>query len=95
MGAFLLASGTKGKRFALPNSKILIHQPSYGTQGQASDIEIHAKELLRTKERLNELLAGYTGKDLETIARDTDRDFFMNAEEAKAYGIVDHVLNAQ
>jgi ATP-dependent Clp protease protease subunit len=92
MGAFLLASGTKGKRWALPNSKVLIHQPSYGTQGQASDIEIHAKELLRTKARLNELLATYTGQDIKIVEEDTDRDHFMTAEEAKEYGLIDAVL---
>src|SRR5690606_27220345 len=89
MGALLLAAGTNGRRSALPNSKIMIHQPWGGVQGQASDIEIHAREILRDRERLNRLLAKYTGKDLETIARDTDRDFYMTGEEAKAYGIVD------
>lgn len=92
MGAFLLAAGEKGKRFALPNSKVMIHQPWGGTQGQAADIEIHARELLRTRERLNVLLADYTGKDVEVIARDTDRDFYMGPEEAKEYGIVDDIL---
>jgi ATP-dependent Clp protease protease subunit len=92
MGAFLLAAGKKGKRYALPNAKVMIHQPWGGVQGQASDIEIHARELLRTRDRLNELLAQYTGKDLETIARDTDRDFYMTPEESKAYGIIDGIL---
>ena len=92
MGAFLLTAGEKGKRFALPNSKMMIHQPWGGIQGQAVDIEIHARELLRTRDRLNELLAEYTGKDLEIITRDTDRDFYMNPEEAKDYGIVDDIL---
>lgn len=92
MGAFLLASGTKGYRYALPNSKIMIHQPWGGAQGQASDIEIHAREILRDRERLNQLLAQYTGKDVETIAKDTDRDRYMTGEEAKEYGIVDSIL---
>lgn len=93
MGAFLLAAGEKGKRYALPNSKVMIHQPWGGAQGQAVDIEIHAKELLRTRDRLNTLLAEYTGKDVEEIARDTDRDYYMNPEEAKAYGLVDDILS--
>lgn len=92
MGAFLLAAGAKGRRYALPNSKIMIHQPWGGIQGQATDIEIHAREILRDRDRLNRLLAEYTGKDLDTIARDTDRDFYMNGEEAKAYGIIDEIL---
>lgn len=92
MGAFLLAAGAKGRRYALPNSKIMIHQPWGGIQGQATDIEIHAREILRDRDRLNQLLAKYTGKDLEVIARDTDRDFYMNGEEAKAYGIIDEIL---
>ncbi|WP_034618664.1 MULTISPECIES: ATP-dependent Clp endopeptidase proteolytic subunit ClpP [Chitinibacter] len=93
MGAFLLSGGAKGKRFSLPNSRIMIHQPLIGgLAGQASDIEIHARELLKTKRTLNELLAEHTGQNLETIERDTDRDNFMNAEEAKAYGLVDQVL---
>lgn len=92
MGAFLLAAGEKGKRFALPNSKVMIHQPWGGAQGQAADIEIHARELLRTRERLNKLLAEYTSKDVEVIERDTDRDFYMSPEEAKEYGIVDGIL---
>jgi len=93
MGAFLLAAGEKGKRYALPNSKVMIHQPWGGAQGQAADIEIHAQELLRTREKLNALLAQYTGKDVETIARDTDRDYYMTPEEAKDYGLVDDILS--
>lgn len=93
MGAFLLAGGTKGKRYSLPNSRIMIHQPLIGgLAGQASDIEIHTRELLRTKRTLNELLAKHTGQALETIERDTDRDNFMLAEEAQAYGLIDQVL---
>jgi ATP-dependent Clp protease protease subunit len=92
MGAVLLAAGTHGKRYSLPNSRILIHQPMGGFQGQASDIEIQAKEILRMKERLNQILMQHTGKQLEEIHRDTDRDFFMSGEEAKNYGIVDHVI---
>ncbi len=92
MGAFLLAAGAKGRRYALPNSKIMIHQPWGGAQGQASDIEIHAREILRDRDRLNQLLAKYTGKDIETIAKDTDRDRYMTGEEAKEYGIVDNIL---
>jgi ATP-dependent Clp protease protease subunit len=92
MGAVLLAAGTHGKRYSLPNSRILIHQPMGGFQGQASDIEIQAKEILRMKERLNQILMTHTGKRLEDIQKDTDRDFFMSGEEAKNYGIVDHVI---
>lgn len=92
MGAFLLASGAKGHRYALPNSKIMIHQPWGGIQGQASDIEIHAREILRDRERLNKLLAQYTGKDLATIAQDTDRDYYMTSEEARDYGLIDAIL---
>lgn len=92
MGAVLLAAGSKGKRYSLPNSRILIHQPMGGFQGQASDIEIQAKEILRMKDRLNEILMSHTGRELEAIQKDTDRDFFMSGEEAKAYGIVDHVI---
>ncbi len=92
MGAVLLAAGTKGKRYSLPNSRILIHQPMGGFQGQASDIEIQAKEILRMKDRLNQILVAHTGKELENIQKDTDRDFFMSGEEAKKYGIVDHVI---
>jgi ATP-dependent Clp protease protease subunit len=92
MGAVLLAAGTHGKRYSLPNSRILIHQPMGGFQGQASDIEIQAKEILRMKERLNQILVAHTGKKIEDIQKDTDRDFFMSGEEAKVYGIVDHVI---
>lgn len=92
MGAFLLSSGSKGKRFSLPNSRIMIHQPLGGVQGQASDIEIHAREILYLREKLNGVLAANTGKTVEEIARDTDRDNFMGADEAKAYGLIDDVL---
>jgi len=92
MGAFLLAAGAKGKRFALPNSRVMIHQPLGGFQGQASDIEIHAKEILYLRSRLNDMLAQHTGQPLEVIERDTDRDYFMGAEEAVRYGLVDKVL---
>ncbi len=92
MGAFLLAGGTKGKRFAMPNSRIMLHQPLGGFSGQASDIEIHSKEILRTKETINRILSENTGKDLKTIARDTDRDFFMSASEALDYGVVDNII---
>jgi ATP-dependent Clp protease, protease subunit len=92
MGALLLAAGTKGKRFALPNSRILIHQPMGGFQGQATDVDIHAKEILRMRERLNEILANHTGQSMDRISQDTDRDFFMSGEEAKNYGIVDQVI---
>ena len=92
MGAFLLAAGAKGKRFALPNSKIMIHQPLGGAQGQATDIEIHAREILKTREQLNRILADRTGQPLEKIQNDTDRDYYMSAEEAAAYGLVDKVL---
>jgi ATP-dependent Clp protease, protease subunit len=92
MGALLLTAGTKGKRYSLPNSRILIHQPMGGFQGQASDIEIQAKEILRMKETLNQILVRHTGKDLSQIQNDTDRDFFMSGEEAKEYGIIDHVI---
>ena len=92
MGAVLLTAGTKGKRYSLPNSRILIHQPMGGFQGQASDIEIQAKEILRMKETLNQILVRHTGKDLNQIQNDTDRDFFMSGEEAKEYGIIDHVI---
>ncbi|NLW89541.1 MAG: ATP-dependent Clp protease proteolytic subunit [Clostridiaceae bacterium] len=93
MGAFLLAAGTKGKRFILPNSEVMIHQPSSGTQGQASDILIAANHIKRTRERLNELMANMTGQSIETIEKDMDRDNWMNAEEAVKYGIVDHIMN--
>lgn len=92
MGAFLLAGGTKGKRFALPNSRVMIHQPLGGFQGQASDIEIHAKEILKIKKTLNELLAHHTGKSLEDLEKDTDRDNFMDPEAALAYGLIDQVM---
>ena len=92
MGAFLLSSGAKGKRFALPNSEIMIHQPSGGAQGQATEIEIVAKHILRTKEKLNKILAANTGKPIEQIAIDTERDNFMSAEEALDYGLVDKIL---
>ena len=92
MGAFLLAAGTKGKRYALPNARVMIHQPSGGSQGQATDIEIQAREILALRQRLNEILAGHTGQSLETIARDTERDNFKSAEAARDYGLVDHVL---
>jgi ATP-dependent Clp protease, protease subunit len=95
MGSFLLAAGSKGKRFALPNSRIMIHQPSGGTQGQASDIEIQAKEILYLRERLNRLLSDATGQPVERIARDTDRDNFMSAEDAVSYGIIDRVLGSR
>ena len=92
MGAFLLAAGAPGKRYALPNSDIMIHQPSGGAQGQATDIEIHTKHILQTKKRLNTILAKHTGQDYETIARDTERDNFMTAQEAMAYGLIDKVI---
>ena len=92
MGAFLLAAGEKGKRFALPNSKIMIHQPRGGMQGQATDIEIHARDILKTKATLNKILAERTGQPLEKIERDTDRDYFLEADEAKNYGLVDQVI---
>ena len=95
MGALLLAAGGKGKRFALPNSRVRIHQPMGGFQGQASDIEIHAREILFLRQRLNEILAKHTGKTVEVIARDTERDFFMSAEDAVKYGIVDKVLTSR
>jgi ATP-dependent Clp protease protease subunit len=92
MGALLLAAGAKGKRFALPHSRIMIHQPAGGAQGQASDIEIHAREILVLRERLNQILAKHTGQQITQIEKDTDRNFFMSAEEAVKYGIVDEVL---
>jgi ATP-dependent Clp protease protease subunit len=92
MGALLLTAGTNGKRYSLPNSRILIHQPMGGFQGQASDIEIQAREILRMKDTLNQILVKHTGKKLEQIQGDTDRDFFMTGEEAKVYGIIDHVI---
>ena len=96
MGAFLLSAGTKGKRFALPNSRIMIHQPLLGgLGGQASDIEIHAKELLKIKQKLNELMADHTGKRVAQLEKDTDRDHFMSADEAHKYGLIDQVINSR
>ncbi|MGI0492783.1 ATP-dependent Clp endopeptidase proteolytic subunit ClpP [Alkalinema pantanalense CENA528] len=95
MGAFLLSAGTPGKRMSLPHSRIMIHQPLGGAQGQATDIEIQAKEILYIKSRLNELLAGHTGQPLSKIQEDTERDFFMSAEEAKTYGLIDQVIRRQ
>lgn len=92
MGAFLLAAGEKGKRYSLPNSNIMIHQPLGGARGQATEIEIHAREILKTREQLNKILAERTGQPLEKIAQDTDRDYFLNPIEAKAYGLIDEVL---
>ncbi len=92
MGAMLLTAGTKGKRFALPNSRIMIHQPLAGMQGTATELEIHAKEVLRTKRRMNELMLKHTGQTLDKIEQDTDRDNFMSAEEARSYGLIDSVL---
>jgi len=95
MGALLLTAGTTGKRYSLPNSRILIHQPMGGFQGQASDIEIQAKEILRMKDTLNRILVKHTGRDLQKIQNDTDRDFFMSGLEAKEYGIIDHVITTR
>ena len=92
MGAFLLAAGAKGKRFSLPNSKVMIHQVLGGTQGQATDIEIHARDILKTREQMNRILAERTGQPLEKIARDTERDYFLTADESKEYGIIDDVI---
>jgi ATP-dependent Clp protease protease subunit len=92
MGSFLLAAGAKGKRYALPNARVMIHQPSGGTQGQATDIEIQAREILYIRERLNKMYAEHTGQPLEKIARDVERDFFMSAEEAKNYGLIDQIF---
>jgi ATP-dependent Clp protease protease subunit len=92
MGAFLLAAGAKGKRFSLPNSKVMIHQPLGGTQGQATEIEIAAREIIKTRERLNQMLADATGQPLSRIEQDTERDYYLTAEEAKAYGLVDDVI---
>ena len=92
MGAVLLAAGAKGRRFALPNARIMIHQPWGGAEGKASDIEITAREIIRLKERLNRILAGHSGKTYEDVVRDTDRDYFMSAEEAAAYGLIDSVV---
>jgi len=93
MGAFLLAGGTKGKRFCLPNSRVMIHQPLGGFRGQASDIKIHAEEIIKTRNRMNELLAFHTGQPVERVEQDTDRDNFMDADTAQAYGLIDKVLN--
>jgi len=95
MGAVLLAAGTQGKRYSLPHSRVMIHQPLGGFQGQASDIDIHAREILKMREKLNELLASHTGQDVETIARDTERDKFMGATQAMDYGLVDRVLDSR
>lgn len=95
MGAFLLAAGTKGKRFALPNSEVMIHQPSGGMQGQATDIAIHAEHILKTKKKMNEALAQMTGQPLDRIAKDVERDYFMSADEAKAYGLIDDIYAAR
>ena len=92
MGAFLLTAGTKGKRFALPNARVMIHQPMGGFQGQATEIDIHAREILKIRERLNEIMAKHTGQPLEKIALDTERDYFLSAEEAKQYGLIDEVI---
>lgn len=95
MGAFLLNAGTAGKRFALPNSRVMIHQPLGGFQGQASDIDIHAKEVLKIKQKMNELMAKHSGQPIEKIQKDTDRDHFLSAEEAKDYGIIDQVIESR
>ena len=95
MGAFLLAGGAKGKRFALPNAEIMIHQPSGGARGQATDIQIVADQILRTKQKLNEILAANTGQPLERIAADTDRDNYMTAEEAQEYGLIDELVKSR
>ena len=95
MGAFLLAGGTKGKRFALPNSEIMIHQPLGGTRGQASDIQIHADHIIRTRQKMNEMLAANTGQPLDVIFKDTDRDNYMTAEEAMAYGLIDAITKTK
>jgi ATP-dependent Clp protease protease subunit len=92
MGAFLLAAGEKGKRFSLPNSKVMIHQVLGGARGQATDIEIHARDILRTKDQMNRILAERTGQPLEKIARDTERDYFLTADESKEYGLIDAVI---
>lgn len=93
MGAFLLTAGTKGKRFALPNARVMIHQPLGGFSGQATEIDIHAKEILKIRERLNEIMAKHTGQSIEKIAHDTERDYFLSAEEAKQYGLIDEVIS--
>ena len=93
MGAFLLAAGEKGKRFSLPNSKVMIHQPLGGTQGQATEIEIHAREILKTREQLNRILSERTGQPLEKIERDTERDYYLSATESQEYGLIDKVID--
>lgn len=93
MGAFLLSSGTKGKRYALPNAEVMIHQPLGGAQGQATEIEIHARHILYTRDKLNKILSANTGQPLEVIERDTDRDNFMSAQKAKDYGLIDHIID--
>ncbi len=95
MGALLLCAGTKGKRYSLPNSRVMIHQPWGGAQGTASDIHIQAKEILKLKDKLNQILAHHTGQPLDRIEKDTDRDYFMSGEEARAYGVVDHVISSR
>jgi ATP-dependent Clp protease protease subunit len=95
MGAFLLAAGAKGKRYSLPHARILIHQPLGGFQGQATDIDIHAREILRTRDILNELMTRFTGQTLERIRHDTERDYFMTAPEARQYGVVDEILGGK
>lgn len=95
MAALLLAAGAKGKRYALPHARILIHQPLGGTQGQATDIDIHAREILKIRDNLNHILAEHTGQDIKKISKDTDRDFFMNSEQAKEYGIVDKIITTR
>jgi len=93
MAALLLASGTKGKRYALPHSRVMIHQPLGGAQGQATDIDIHAREILKTRDALNDILSKHTGQDIKKIRRDTERDYFMSSEEAKKYGLIDRVIS--
>ena len=95
MGAFLLAAGAKGKRFALPNSEIMIHQPLGGARGQATDIQIHAEQIIKIKKRLNDILAERTGQPIDKVKNDTERDFFMSSEEAKAYGLIDEIMTAR
>ena len=95
MGALLLTAGAKGKRYALPNARVMIHQPLGGFQGQATEIDIHAKEILKIRERLNDIMAKHTGQPIEKISHDTERDYFMSAEEAKKYGLIDEVITRQ
>ena len=95
MGAFLLSGGAKGKRFAVPNAEVMIHQPLGGTRGQATDIQIHAEHILRIKKRMNEMLSENTGQPLEKIEKDVERDYFMTAEEAKAYGLIDEIITSR